>query len=338
MTEALAGGRLDAMLMLRFLSVATAVTAVCVAAPDDFQNPINPSADPWTGYADGQYHLSTTQGDSVKLWSAKSIAGLKDAKPEVIWKRGEGVWAAEFHFLPAKGGARKWFCYFTKTDGEDVRHRMFVMESRSGGIKGPYGPPKQLMTDPKDEFYAIDGNVFENAGKLYFLWAGHPGHRLFISRMKDPMTLEGERVLIPASGFGCEEVREGPYVIGHGGRLFLTYSACDTGKPDYKVGYLWADAKSDPMKVSSWTQQEQPLLERMDANRVFGPGHHGFFKSPDGKEDWIVYHAKTTAEYTYRGRTTRAQKLEWDDKGFPKKVVPLALEEKVPLPSGDRGK
>ena len=51
----------------------------------------------------------------------------------------------------------------------------------------------------------------------------------------------------------------------------------------------------------------------------------------------INRHGKTTSEYTYRGRSTRAQKLEWDEKGFPKKVVPLALDAKVPLPSGDPG-
>lgn len=313
-----------------------AVAVLQAAEITTFQNPINPSADPWMGFSEGEYHLTTTQGNCVRLWSARSIKGLRDARPVTVWEKGKGVWAAEFHRLHGKGGMR-WYCYFTKTDGEDKDHRMFVAESRTDSIKGPYGKPKQLLTDPKDEFYAIDGNVFEHGGRMYFLWAGHPGHRIFISRMKDPMTLTGGRVLIPASGFGCEEVREGPYVIEHGGRLFLTYSACDTGKPDYKVGYLWAAADSDPMKVESWIQQESPLLERADANGVFGPGHHGFFKSPDGKEDWIVYHGKTSRDYTYKGRSTRAQKLEWDADGFPRQVVPLPLDAKVPLPSGDPG-
>lgn len=299
-----------------------------------FRNPLNPSADPWMGYADGEYHLATTQGDCVRLWSARSITGLKDAKPVMIWGKGKGVWAAEFHQLQGRKG-RRWYCYFTQTDGADIRHRMYVAESKTGSVKGPYADPTLLKTDPKDEFYAIDGHVFEQKGQLYFLWAGHPGHRLYISRMSDPMHLEGERVLIPASGFGCDEVREGPYVISHGGRVFLTYSACDTGKPDYKVGCLWADAKSDLMKVESWTQMNEPLLARADQNRVFGPGHHGFFKSPDGREEWIVYHGKTTDAYTYKGRSTRAQKLEWDDKGFPKKVVPLPLDADIVVPSGE---
>lgn len=319
--------RLPVLVALGFLSQGE--------ASDTFRNPINPSADPWIGYAEGKYHLATTQGDRVKLWSAKTIAGLKDAKPVTVWERGTGVWAAEFHYLPTRLGKR-WFCYFTKTDGEDVDHRMYVAESKTRSITGPYGEAKLIKTDPKNEFYAIDGSVFEHGGKYYFMWAGHPGHRIFMSRMKDPFTLEGERVLIPASGFGCEEVREGPYILKHGKNLFLTYSACDTGKPDYKVGYLWMPEDKDPMKPASWTQEPEPLLERNDAGKVFGPGHHSFFKSPDGKEDWIAYHGKTVKEYTYRGRSTRVQKLEWDGDGFPKKIVPLPLEAEIKVPSGER--
>lgn len=318
-------------------ALALLLPALAAAGPAPFRNPINPSADPWLGFAQGEYHLATTQGDRVRLWSARSLAGLKDAKPVTVWEKGVGVWAPEFHFLRGPQGP-KWYCYFTKTDGPDIRHRMFVMESRTASIEGPYGDPVQLKTDPKDEFYAIDGSVFENRGRLYFVWAGHPGHRIFISRMKDPLTLEGERVMIPASGFGCEEVREGPYLLRKGDRLFLTYSACDTGKPDYKVGYVWTTADKDPMKPASWTQQEEPLLQRNDANGVYGPGHHSFFTSPDGREDWIAYHAKTTAEYTYHGRSTRVQKLEWDAEGFPRPVIPLPLDAPVTPPAGDPGK
>jgi len=310
------------------------ISAALQAEPVTFRNPINPHADPWLGYAEGQYHLTTTVGDKVQLWSAKTIAGLKEAQPVTVWEKGTGVWAAEFHQLPGPNGLR-WYGYFTKTDGADVDHRMFVIESATDSIKGPYGEPRQILTDPDNQFYAIDGTVFEHGGACYFVWAGHPGHRLFISRMKDPFTLEGQRVLIPASGFGCEEVREGPYVIRHGARTFLTYSACDTGKPDYKVGYLWIAADGDPMKPESWTQHPEPLLSRNDAAEVYGPGHHSFFKSPAGKEDWIAYHAKTTSVFTYKGRTTRVQKLEWDAEGFPKTVVPLPLDTAIPVPSDE---
>lgn len=306
-----------------------------MAGPVTFRNPIHPSADPWLGYAEGEYHLTTTVGDKVQLWSAKTLGGLKDAKPLTIWEKGKGVWAAEFHHLPGADGKRRWYGYFTRTDGEDIDHRMYVVESTTESIRGPYGEARKILTDPKDEYYAIDGSVFEHGGRCYFVWAGHPGHRLYLSRMKDPFTLEGGRVMIEASGFGCEEVREGPFVMRHGQRVFLTYSACDTGKPDYKVGYLWMPENADPMDPKSWVQHPEPLLSRHDAAGVYGPGHHSFFKSPDGKQDWIAYHAKTTSVFTYKGRTTRVQKLEWDEDGLPETVVPLGLDAEITEPEGE---
>ena len=59
---------------------------------------------------------------------------------------------------------------------------------------------------------------------------------------------------------------------------------------------------------------------------MFGPGHHGFFQSPDGTEDWIVYHGKTSSDYTYAGRTTRAQKFTWSADGMPEFGKPLSLD------------
>jgi hypothetical protein len=69
---------------------------------------------------------------------------------------------------------------------------------------------------------------------------------------------------------------------------------------------------------------------------VFGPGHNGFFRSPDGTEDWIVYHAKTNAFYTYRGRETRAQKFTWNPDGTPNFGEPVPLSAVLDEPSSHR--
>src|SRR5690242_7958760 len=88
-----------------------------------FRNPLNPSADPWLGFVDGFYYLATTQGDCIRLWKARSLADLAKASPLLIWERGQGVWAPEFHQLRGPNG-RRWYCYFTKTDGPDDHHRL----------------------------------------------------------------------------------------------------------------------------------------------------------------------------------------------------------------------
>jgi GH43 family beta-xylosidase len=151
--------------------------------------------------------------------------------------------------------------------------------------------------------------------------------------MENPWTLATPGVVIPASGFGHEEVREAPVVLKRNGKLFLVYSAADTGKPDYKLGMLIADEKADVLNPASWKQHPTPSFERNDEAGVFGPGHNGFFQSPDGKEDWIVYHAKTTSKYTYLGRTTRAQKFTWNEDGTPNFGKPLSLDTVLKEPA-----
>jgi GH43 family beta-xylosidase len=319
------------------LLVAGTTSMQAALAPGKFQNPLNPGPDPYMNYFAGNYYLTTTQGDAIRVWKSPTLEGLKTVQPVTLWQdsdpsRSRSVWAPEMHFI-----TNRWYVYYTATsaDGQDENHRMHVIQSEGTDPLGPYHYQGRLI-NPLNDHYAIDGDVFQNPGDglWYFLWAAHPGHILTISRMANPWTLTGTSVIIPASGFGCSEVREGPCVLVHGNRLFLVYSACDTGKPDYKLGMLMATTADNLLDPASWKQYPVPVLERADANGVFGPGHNGFFKSPDGTEDWIVYHGKTTAAYTYHGRSTRAQKFTWRADGTPDFGVPLPLSAVLDEPSG----
>jgi len=305
-----------------------------------FQNPLrDPGADPWLQYHNGQYYLVATNHAAIKMRHASSLRELRDAEDVVVWQdntpsRSEQMWAPEFFLLDGPNG-RRWYLYYTACDGPDLNHRMFVCEAGGDDPLGPYAFKAQLATDPVNALYAIDGTVIAHPdGSLYFVWAGHPGHRLYISKMDNPWTLTGERALIEASGFGCDEVREGPVALQRDGHIFLVYSACDTGKPDYKLGMLVADALADPIDPASWRQHPDPVFTRCDDNGVYGPGHNHFFKSPDGTEDWIVYHAKTSSEYTYEGRSTRAQRFSWNDEGLPAFGEPVSLDTQITEPSG----
>jgi len=301
-----------------------------------FTNPLNAGPDPWMTYFDGNYYLATTQSDSIRIWKAPTLAALKTARGVTVWRdenpaRSHGIWAPEFHFI-----SNRWYLYYTAMAATrvDGTHRLHVLESEGTNPLGPYHYKARLF-DPANDFYAIDGSVFQHPGDgaWYLLWAAQPRHRIRIARLANPWTLGSASVEIPASGFGCEEVREGPVVLRRNGKLFLTYSACDTGKPDYKLGMLIADERADVMRPSSWVQHPRPVFERNDAAGVFGPGHHGFFQSPDGTEDWIVYHGKTSSNYTYSGRSTRAQKFTWNPDGTPEFGKPFPLDSVLNEPS-----
>jgi len=335
--HAAAGTNINPVVARNFPDAKTPVSGV---AQGQFQNPINPGPDPWMVFHRGNYYLATTQGDAIRIWKAPTLAALKTARPTTVWKdtdpsRSTGMWAPEFHFIN-----NHWYLYYTATssDNKEDNHRMHVLESAGSDPLGPYIYKARLF-NPTNDHYAIDGTVFNTTnGALYFVWAARPHHVLYIARMENPYTLRGNGVYIPASGFGCEEVREGPAILQRNGKIFLIYSACDTAKPDYKLGMLMADETADLLNPTSWKQYPRPVFERCDANGAFGPGHNGFFRSPDGTEDWIIYHAKTTSAYTYATRSTRAQKFTWNADGTPNFGVPLSLDAVIDEPSNKQRK
>ena len=94
----------------------------------------------------------------------------------------------------------------------------------------------------------------------------------------------------------------------------------------------------DPLDPASWLKDPEPVFQRSDENGVYGPGHNGFFQSPDGTEDWIVYHAVDFPQGACNGlRTTRVQRINWNEDGTPDFGIPVATDEPIAAPSGDNG-
>jgi GH43 family beta-xylosidase len=308
-----------------------------------FRNPLNPGPDPTLMYANGQYYLGTTQGDAIRIWHSPSLGTLSTAQPVEVWRdsdpsRNQQVWAPFFERFQQPEGPR-WFLYYTASNGVDAMHRMYALRSAGDDPLGPYRFMGKVA-DLADDRWAIDGIPFVHDGRMYFVWSGQRddgvGNQLFVAPMSNPWTISGSRVYLPADG-GCPEVREAPSTIHHAGRTFLVYSACDTGKPDYQ---LWMKSIADgrnPLDPNAWFQHPRAVFTRNDAAGVFGPGSNSFFKSPDGREDWIAYHAKDTSAYTYDRRTTRAQPFTWNPDGTPSLGSPVSLTTTLPLPSGDPG-
>ncbi|MFE7075086.1 glycoside hydrolase family 43 protein [Streptomyces sp. NPDC057620] len=316
-----------------------AAPAAAAAASGTFRNPLNTGPDPFMTYANGAYHLTTTQGGSIKMWRSPSLGTLLDAEPITVWtdtdtSRNQHIWAAEFYRFDSR-----WYMYYTADDGVDDHHRLYVLESAGDDPAGPYHFKAKLTPPNHANDFAIDPGILQHNGRLYLAYSGINAYQhngLNIAPMSNPYTVSGNAVALNGAG-GCPEVREGPEFLYRNGRTWMTYSTCDTGKPDYQVWEMSLPSGADPLVAGNWTQRSGPVFARNDARGVFGPGHHAFFRSPDGTEDWIIYHAKTTSDLTYSNRTTRAQKIGWRADGGPDLGTPLAMGATQNLPSGDPG-
>ena len=117
--------------------------------------------------------------------------------------------------------------------------------------------------------------------------------------------------------------------------VHVVYSASGCWTPYYALGMLTARTDADLLNPKSWTKSPQPVFKQSPENGVYGTGHNGFFKSPDGTEDYILYHARDTETDPARQdtRSPRAQKFTWDARGYPIFGVPLPTSRPLPKPS-----
>jgi hypothetical protein len=128
-------------------------------------------------------------------------------------------------------------------------------------------------------------------------------------------------------------INEGPEVTIRNDVISLVYSASGSWTNDYCLGLITASTNSDPMNPASWKKHPEPIFK--SGSNVFAPGHHSFTKSPDDKEDWIIYHS---ARYSGSGwtRQIRAQKFTWNADSTPNLGEPVDRNIPIQIPSGDQ--
>jgi GH43 family beta-xylosidase len=166
--------------------------------------------------------------------------------------------------------------------------------------------------------------------------------------MQDPWTITGGRVLISSPTLEWEKhgdlrdaknpphvnVNEGPEVLAHGDKLFLIYSASGCWTDFYALGMLTASASGNLMDSASWKKSATPVFRQSVSNGVYAPGHNSFFVSPNGKENWILYHANSQPAPGWGGyRSPRALPFTWNADGTPNFGEPVKTGVLLAVPA-----
>jgi GH43 family beta-xylosidase len=270
---------------------------------------IEQRADPFILHHEGQYYFiaSVPEYDRLAIRRADSLEALRHAPEVVVWRKPESgpmselIWAPELHHIDGK-----WYIYFAAAHTKALdqlnmfQHRMYALEcADSDPLTGKWVEKGQIAT-PFDTF-ALDATTFVLLSKPEYDWE--------------------------CRGFW---VNEGPAVLEHGDRLFISYSASATDE-NYCMGLLWIDKSADLRNPANWHKAPRPVFTTSYENRQYGPGHNSFTQTPDG-EDVLVYHARNYTEIEGDplydpNRHTRLKLVHWNENGMPEFGIPPADTE-----------
>ena len=290
-------------------------------------------ADPCIYKANGRYYYVATapEYDRIELRTAETLKGIASAPVATVWRKhptgpmGSHIWAPEI--LQVDG---VWYIYFAAGDAEDVwRIRMYVLANKSADpTQGAWEELGRVET--ARESFSLDATSFVNKGQGYFIWAQRDAEEtvnsaIYLAKLVTPTQVGDVEAKITMPTYDWEiqgyKVNEGPAVIHHGGKIFVSYSASATDHR-YAMGLLWADEDADLLDPKSWHKSPKPVFSTNEKLHRYGPGHNSFVKAEDGKTDVLDYHARD-----YMGlhgdplsdpnRHTYLRSLTWTKDGFP---------------------
>jgi len=307
--------------------------------PIEYPTPlIEKRADPYIyKHTDGYYYFtgSVPEYDRIVLRRAKTIEGLIDAPERTLWEKhssgemSKHIWAPEIHYIEGN-----WYIYFAAGREEDIwAIRPYVLECKDENpLNGRWEEKGEIEMTFKS--FSLDATTFEHKGERYIVWAQKVDNdrvsNLYIDRLENPWTIEGNQVLIAEPEYDWEQigfyVNEGPAVIKRNGRIFIAYSASATDD-NYCMGLLTADADSNLLDSKSWSKNPQPVFTSNDNTSQYGPGHNSFTVAEDGKTDLFVYHARPYKDIIGNplydpNRHARVQRLFWNSDGTPNFGIP----------------
>ncbi len=252
-----------------------------------------PFGDPYILLHDGVYYAYGTHADNgIEVMISTDLKNWKWHSSLAIHKNDSWgdrwFWAPEVYYVNGK-----FYMYYSADE------HICVATSNS-----PTGPFIQDIKEPMLEDNAIDNHLFiDDNGTIYQYFvrfndgSGKPndGNYIWVAELEnDYQTIKRQTMNLCLSVDREWEnvwpkVVEGPFVVKHNGKYYMTYSANSYESQNYGIGYATADNPYGP-----WTKYEgNPILQK--PGELVGTGHHSLFKDKDGVLK-IVFHAHNSKE------------------------------------------
>ncbi len=284
-------------------------------------------ADPFVLHHEGQYYAYGTgplssDGRAFPVLRSSDLVNWKQHGWALIPPGGDEYWAPEVAFYDGT-----FYMYYSAhgIDGQD--HQLRVATSRDP--LGPFRDAGKVLIP--DQPFTIDAHPFQDQDGQWYLFYSRDfltlediyrvGTGIVVDRLVDMFTLAGEPwvVIRPHADWQLFKAQrtmygavydwhtiEGPALRFHNGHYYCFYSGGAWEHDNYGVSYVVADHPMGPYQLPSTGEQ---VLLRSAPGYLIGPGHNSFTESPNGSQEYIVYHAWDP------GMTARRMcidKLTWD--------------------------
>jgi GH43 family beta-xylosidase len=303
-----------------------------------YRNPVWPGtfADPFV-LRSGEHYYAYGTGEGLVTKPGRPLSAF-----EVLRSRDLVEWESLGGALPVARGFEldafwapavaerngRFLLYYSRAPaGRDELHRLYVAASERP--EGPFADVGRVL--PEREGFSIDAHPFQDArdGRWYLFFAKdffdeRAGTGLAVVPLNDDLlrTTEPSRPVLRAnhdwqiydrSLYGrmwpAWHTVEGPCVVAHAGRCYCFYSGGNWQTRDYGVSYAVAD---HPLGPWSHAPHEGPVVLRERGGEVLGPGHNSHVVGPDGRTEFLVYHAWDASRTKRRMCLDR---LEWTPQG-----------------------
>lgn len=263
------------------------------------------------------YHYSTSHengfivyiSNDLKKWENK---GLCYQNSKVGY---QNFWAPEVYIKN-----EKFYMLFTSKNKESDYLTLSLAVSNN-----PLGPFIDVLDKPFYDFgyAAIDGHIFKDEDGQYYLYYARDCSQNIINgihtsqiygvKLNEDWTVSGEPKLLTTPSGSFETKRkdwqwnEGPFVLKHNGKYYLSYSVNCFDDKLYSVSYA---TSKDPLGEFI-KARENPILTHIEGE-ISGPGHNMYFKTFEG-ELYTAFHIHTDINKPSGNRRTCFAKYTFID-------------------------